>query len=336
MKILFSSYHNPHFITITEYIEKAMERLKHSLISFDDRKFIIPGRIRERMLFLQNWDLNRINNKLISLASRCKPDLCLVAGGHRIFPDTIKKIKERGTRTVLWTIDPPNNFQPIINAAPDYDFIFCGGTEAQELLAKAGIENTRWLPFACDPEFHRPVEVTFEEKKIYGSDVAFVGSFYPNRAEIFEKISDFELKIWGPSWDKLPPRSPLRKLAKDIKLKPEEWIKIFSSSKINIAIHYQDNKLPCYQASPKVYETLACKGFLLADNQKDVKSLFEEGRHLAIFKDIEDLREKIRHYLDHPGEREKIANQGYQEVIQKHAYLHRLKEMFYIIETKGQ
>jgi len=336
MKILFSSYHNPHFITITEYIERAIERLKHSLITYDDRKFIIPGRIRERMLFLQKWDLNRINNKLISLAARCKPDLCLVAGGHRIFPDTIKKIKERGTRTVLWTIDSPNNFQPIINAAPDYDFVFCGGTEAQELLAKAGIEKTRWLPFACDPEFHRPVEVTFEEKKIYGSDVTFVGSFYPYRGQILEQISDFDLKVWGPGWDKLSPRSPLKKLARDTKLKPKEWIKIFSSSKINITIHYQDGKILCYQASPKVYETLACQSFLLVDNQKDVRSLFEDGRHLVIFNDIKDLREKIVYYLNNPEEREKIVKQGYQEVIQKHAYLHRLKQMFYIIEAKGQ
>jgi spore maturation protein CgeB len=336
MKILFSSYHNPHFITITEYIERAIERLGHSLIFFDDWELIIPGRIRQRVHFLQKWDLKRLNNKLISLVFRYAPDFCLIAGGHRIFSETIVKIRERGIRTALWTIDPPRDFQPLIDAAPFYDYVFCGGTEAQELLAKAGIKNTQWLPFACTPEVHKPVDVTLEEKKIWASDVAFIGSFYPSRGEILEKICDFDLKVWGPGWDKLPPRSPLKKLAKDTKLKPEEWIKIFSSSKINIAIHYQDGKTLCYQASPKVYEAMACKSFLLADNQKDVKSLFEKGRHLVIFKDIEDLREKIRHYLNHPEERKIIAKQGYEEVIQKHTYLHRLRQMFYIIEAKGQ
>jgi len=335
MKVLFSSYHNPHFITITEYIERAIERLGHSLISFDDRKFIIPGRIRERMLFLQNWDLNRINNKLISLASRYKPDLCLVVGGYRVFSETIVKIKERGIRTALWTIDAPRDFQPLIDVAPLYDFIFCGGTEAQELLAKAGLKKTQWLPFACDIEVHKPVEVSFEEKKMYGSEVTFVGSYYPNRGETLEKISDFDLRVWGPGWDKLPHNSPLEKLTENIQLKPEEWIKIFSSSKINIVIHYQDCKTPSYQASPKVYEALACKSFLLVDNQKDIESLFEGGRHLVIFKDIEDLREKIRYYLNHPEERKKITNQGYEEVIQKHDYLHRLRKMFYVMGYKG-
>lgn len=327
MKILFSGYHNPHFTTITEYIEKAIERLGYSLISFDDRKFIIPGRIRQRLQFLQNWDLRRLNNKLISLVFRDLPDLCIITGGHRIFSETILKIKERGITTALWTIDPPRNFQPIIDAAPYYDFIFCGGTEAQELLAEAGFKKTHWIPFAYDPDFHKPLDLSSEEKKKWGSDVTFIGSFYPNRAHILEKIYDFDLKVWGPAWDKLPGESPLRKLVKDTQLKPEEWIKILSSSKIIIVIHYQDGKIPCYQASPKVYETMACKSFLLVDNQKDVRSLFEDGRHLAIFKDIKDLRDKIAHYLNNPEEREKIAEQGYAKVIQKHTYLHRIEKL---------
>ena len=333
MLILFSGYHNPHFVTITEYTERAIEKLKHSLISFDDRAFIIPGRIRKNVLFLQNWELNRLNKKLISLALRYKPDYCLVSGGYRILPDTIKKMRDLGIKTVLWTVDIPLNFQPIVNAAPYYDFVFYGGTEAQELLIKAGAKNVHWLPFACEPELHRNIHVTSEEKENFGSDVAFVGSFYPNRRQILEKICDLKIKIWGPGWDKLPPTSPLKKSVKDTKLKPEEWRKIFSSSKIILAIHYQDGKTLCYQASPKIYEALACKCFLLVDNQKDVRSLFEDGRHLVIFNDIKNLREKILYYLNHQEERKKIAEGGFREVLQKHTYLHRIKKIFSIMEA---
>jgi len=70
------------------------------------------------------------------------------------------------------------------------------------------------------------------------------------------------------------------------------------------------------------------------DNQKDVKSLFEDGKHLTIFKDIKDLREKIKYYLIHPEERERIAQEGYREVIQKHTYLHRIKKMLTVIGKK--
>lgn len=318
-------------MTITEYIERALSKLEHSLISFDDRTFLIPGRIRKRLGFLQNWDLKRLNSKFFSLANQSRPDFCLVAGGHRILPMTIKKLRAQGTKTVLWTIDTPIDFQPIIDAAPSYDFIFCGGTEAQELLAKAGIKKTHWLPFACDPEIHKPEDIILSENVSKSIDVVFVGSFYPNRQQILERISDFDIQVLGPGWSRLPVGSPLKKLARDAKLKPEEWRKIYGNSKIVIVIHFQDGKTPCYQASPKVYEALACRNFLLVDDQKDIRSLFEDGRHLVVFNDVGDLRKKIRYYKNRPEERKKIAEQGYKEVIQKHTYIHRTEKMIQIV-----
>ena len=112
-----------------------------------------------------------------------------------------------------------------------------------------------------------------------------------------------------------------------------EWTRIFSAAKIVIIIHYQDENTPCYQASPKIYEALACKSFVLVDRQWDVFRLFEDGTHLVGFDEIEDLREKINYYLRHPGEREKIAGQGYRKVLGKHTYKHRIKEMLSAIRA---
>jgi spore maturation protein CgeB len=333
MKVLFSSYHNPSFWTITEYTEKAIEKSGHELIPFDDRAFVIPGIFRQKVRLLQKWDLNRLNNQLLSLASDSRPNLFLVAGGNRILPETVQKIKNLGIQTALWTIDAPRDFQPILNAAPSYDFIFCGGTEAQELLARARIKKTYWLPFACDPEVHAPVDTDPVEKKTWGSDVSFVGSYYSNRARILEKISDSDLRIWGPGWDKLENNSPLKKQATDTHMKPEEWAKVFATSKVNIVIHFQDGETLCYQAAPRVYEALACRSFLLVDEQKDVKALFQDGKHLAIFKNTEDLRQKITYYLNQSDERKKIAYQGYEMTVGSHTYLHRMQEMFSVIEA---
>jgi spore maturation protein CgeB len=82
-----------------------------------------------------------------------------------------------------------------------------------------------------------------------------------------------------------------------------------------------------------VYEALACRSFLLVDSQKDVKSLFQDGKHLVIFKNTEDLHQKITYYLNKPDERKKIARQGFEEVVRNHTYLHRMQEMFSVIEA---
>ena len=187
----------------------------------------------------------------------------LLQEGIAYFLETIQKIKEKGIKTALWSIDAPSHFQPIISAAPFYDFLFCGGTEAQELLKEAGIKETFWLPFACDPEFHKPFDVDAEEQEKWGSQVTFVGSYYPNRHAILEKLSDLDLKIWGPGWNKLPADSPLRPLAEDVQLSPEEWRKIYSSSKIVVVIHFKNETYPLLSSQSQGLRNVSLQKFSL-------------------------------------------------------------------------
>lgn len=329
MKIIFSSHHNPHFPTITEYIEAAIRNLGHELSVFEDRQHIIPGRIRTRLPFVNQLDQKVINKKLLALAEEVKPDIVIIAGGHRIAAQTIRYFKSIGVISVLWTIDAPCYFQPIIDTAPCYDYIFCQGTEAVELLTRAGIAGARWLPMACDPDEHHPVECTAAEKKEYGSDVVFVGSYYPNRETLFQNLVDYDFAIWGPGWNRLDRASPLYRYVREAHTTPAEWLKIYSSSKIVLATHYRDpqNRFPVYQASPRVFEALACRAFVLCDNQKDVFSLFQKGQDLVCFDEASELIAQIDHYLAYPQECEKIAAFGRQTVIAGHTYRHRIKEL---------
>jgi len=336
MKIIFCSYHNPHYLTITEYIERALKKLSHNVEIFDDRSFIIPGKIRKRFKSLHYFDLKRINRNLLKLVERFKPDIYLETGGYRIFPETIKIIKNMGIKTILWTIDPIKENDPRIKMAEFYDYVFCGGTEMIEVLKENNVKIKNgpfFLPFACDPEIHKRIEdLSKKDKEKYKADISFVGSYYSNREEIFKNLLDFNFKIWGPGWKKA--KSPINKIANDEKLKVEEWRKIYSLSKIVLVVHYNDGINPCYQVSPKVYEILSCRGFLIVDNQRDLNSLFEDGKHLVIFHNVKDLKEKIEYYLNHPEEREKIAKEGYKEVIKKHSYCERLKKLLEIVEKK--
>jgi spore maturation protein CgeB len=329
MKILFSGHHNPHFLTITEYLERAISALGHDLYAFEDRQHLIPGRIRSRSKFLHWLDLDIINRKLLAMAKSVKPAIAIVTGGNRIAAKTIRHFKGLGITTVLWTTDPPLHFEPLVTMAASYDAIFCQGTEAIELLDRAGIGGAQWLPMACDPEVHHSVSCSAAEKKKYGSDIVFVGSYYPNRAALFEKLVDFNLAIWGPGWDALDRNSPLRRCIRGAHTTPAEWLKIYSSSKIVLATHFQDpeNRFPVYQASPRVFEILACGAFQFCDDQRDVFALFKDGYDLVKFTDGQDLVAKVQYYLDHPEERKQIAAQGRGTVLFRHTYQARVKEL---------
>ena len=336
MKVLFSSNKNPDFTTITEYIENALGK-ECEYVFFENRVFILPGRIRDKVPVLNKLDLLRINKNILSLSNRFKPDIFLEAGGHRILPQTIEKIKKMGIKTVLWTIDAPLNFKPVIKAAPHYDFVFTGGSEAFEILKDYNLKNLYWLPFACDPEIHKQVNLTDMEKAIYGADISFVGTINPHlyhyRVKALEAVSDFNPSILGPGGEFLPDDSPLKPFIRGRETPVQVWTKIYAASKIVLCIHYRDpqGKIPCYQASPRVYEALACGAFLVVDAQDDVLRLFKDREEVVVFRDMEELREILKYYLENPEERKKIAHRGREKVLREHTYLHRVQTMLDIV-----
>lgn len=336
MKVLLSGYHNPRFATITEYVEEAIEELGHRLVSFDNRRYLVPGRIRRTIPPLERADLRRLNNGLLRLAGDCLPDVFVETGGHRILADTVESLRREGISTVLWTIDAPADFDPVLRAAPHYDLVVCGGTEAVQLLERGGVRDARWLPFGCAPRHHHPVTLSGEDRSRFGARVAFVGSYYPNRAEVLASIADLDLAIWGPGWDRLPEDHPLSPRIRGRHVAPAEWAKIYAASEIVVIVHFQDGHTPCRQASPKVYETLACGAFALVDDQPDVFSLFEDGRHLARFDDPGDLVAKVRFFLERPEDRARIADAGREAVISKHTYRHRVAALMEMLHERGQ
>jgi spore maturation protein CgeB len=333
MKILFSSYHNPRFLTVTEYIENAIRSNGHQLFCFDDRNYLFPGRLRNRFEWLNRFEHQRLNKQFIRLALKIRPDIAIIAGGHRIGVNTIKLLKKRRILCVLWTIDAPIAFQPILDVAPFFNYIFCQGTEAVEILENAGNKNVHWLPVGCDPEYHKRIKFSGIEREKYGKEIAFVGSYYPNRWKILSELKDFDIGIWGPRWNQINDSNISSIDIKDIHLNYSSWVKIYSAAKIVIVIHYQDGKIPCYQISPKVFEAMACNSFVLVDRQKDVFSIFEDKTHLVEFDSADDLKKKIRYYLNNPEERQKIANAGSSEVLEKHLYFHRVNKIFSTINN---
>lgn len=329
MRILISGYHNPHFITVTEYIERAVRALGHQVIAFNDRDHLFPGRLRRKIHLLQKLSVETISRGLLRLAGQIRPDFVLITGGHRITRRALQGLSGWKIPTMLWTMDAPKPSDIMLTTASWYHSIFCQGSEYIDIFGKQGIKGTRWLPMACDPEIHRRVDVPAADRRKFGSDIVFVGSYYPHRAEALQGLAEFQPGIWGPGWEELPPDSPLRPFLRGAHTAPETWIRAYAASKIVLSVHYRDlhKRFPVHQASPRVFEAMACGAFVLTDRQKDVLALFKDGEHLVTFADVQDLRAKVGYYLQHPDERRRIAEAGMREVQDKHTYIHRVRDL---------
>lgn len=77
----------------------------------------------------------------------------------------------------------------------------------------------------------------------------------------------------------------------------------------------------------RVFDVPACGGFLLTDRREQMQELFDEGSETVSYRNPEEIAGLVRHYLDNPGEREKIAMAARQRVLAQHDYTHRMKDM---------
>jgi O-antigen biosynthesis protein len=197
-----------------------------------------------------------------------------------------------------WAIDTHLNPDWCQARAGNFDFGFAAQRDGAELLRQAGHATASWLPLACDPEFHRK----HDGPKRF--DVSFVGHLFPgSRSELVELIrGHFRNSFIGQRFF-------------------EEMAQIYSASRLvfNRSIRNDINM--------RVFEALACSSLLmtndLGDNGQD--ELFQDGVHLATYRDGEELLDKIRFYLDREELRERLAAAGRSEALSRHTYRHRMQ-----------
>jgi spore maturation protein CgeB len=84
----------------------------------------------------------------------------------------------------------------------------------------------------------------------------------------------------------------------------------------------------------RVFDVPACGSFLLTDHQKAIEELFEVGKEIVTFKNIEEIPELVRFYLNNHVSRKEIAIKGRERVLKEHTYKHRLRKIIEIMRAR--
>ena len=280
--------------------------------------------------FLSGFFYKSINEKLIEDVNHLKPELVFVIKGHCILPDAIKQIKESSSALIV-NFNPDNPFNLNIGASsnlirksiPDYDCYFIWGKFLLMQLKALGAKRVEYLPFAYDPMLHYPVEVSSDERKFYGSDIAFIGSWDKEREYWLKFLTGYDLAIWGNGWKKLAKNSPLRLKWKEGEVVGKEFARVCSSSKIILNLVRKQN---ANAHNMRTFEVPAAKGFMLSTRTEEVCNFFEEDKDISCFETPSELKEKIDKYLVEKDLREAMCINANKKV-QKHTYVERVKKV---------
>jgi spore maturation protein CgeB len=285
-----------------------------------------------------NPDFRLRNRRLIRVAAAYKPDVLVITGDNGvILPDTLAAIKAAHHATLIYACgtSPVVFSRPVERAAARlYDLVVANDFYHAIQWRELGAPRVEALPIAAvDPDFHRPYDLTDEERAAYTCEVGVVGTFVPNnlygeRIAALEALRDFDLGIW--SVHEVPPS--LRTYYRGPAL-GETMLRITQAARIVVNTHGDFMR---YGGNMRLFEVCGVGALQITDDRPGVREWFTEGEHMAIYRDLDHLRELVAYYLGHPDERQRIAAAGQAHVYAHHTYDQRMARLVDLIhEVRG-
>ena len=249
-------------------------------------------------------------------ARRFRPDLVLVVSGNLITSRALVEIKN-STAAALFHFhnedisNQLNTTATLRKAIRRYDHVFTTKSFNVDTLSLMGSRAVTYVPHGYRDNCHFPVSVDPKDRKRYGSDVVFVGTWERSRSETLEQLDGFNLRVWGNDWHKLPRKSRLRSRVEGRPVYGDELARVFGASKISLSFLRKANR---DLHTSRTFEIPACGGFQLSERTEEVLNFFEEGKEIECFSSLDELRDKITYYLKHESRRLRIAAAGLERV----------------------
>lgn len=287
------------------------------------------------------------NEKLLALVQKEKPDLVFAfMFTDELELETLQKIKNI-TTSVAWFADDHwrlDNYSHYY--APYFTWVVTTYSRAPERYREYGVRNVIRSQWACNPRAWRPVAV---ERDI---DVAFIGQYTSARGREVAALRKRGIPVWvrGFGWpegrltgEEMVEGFSRTKINLNFNVPPERWrlkllARLFlrrSTGRIVLDLpRFIDNfrswrnmKIPQIKARP--FEVLACRTFLISGFADDMDTYYKDGKEIVYYDGTpDDLAKKIKYYLEHPKERERIASAGYERTIRDHTYEKRFRDLF--------
>lgn len=287
------------------------------------------------------------NREILDTVRREKPDLFFAfMYTDELTHETLDKVKKLTTSTAWfsddhWRLDNYSRFY-----APHFTKIITTWSRAKERYARYGITNVIRSQWGFNSGVYRSVVVPGQD-----IGVSFIGMRTPHREEIINALRAAGINVFvrGFGWpegratfDEMleiisrskvnlnlnPPMSALalKPLAQIFFRRRRNWIiPDFWNFYPNLRSFFQ-KKIPQIKARP--FEITGCGGFCISGEADDMENYLTPGKEIMLYKDIPDLIDEIRYYLEHEDERKRIAKAGHERSLREHTYEARLAEIF--------
>lgn len=182
--------------------------------------------------------------------------------------------------------------------------------------------NYHFLSTALSFEPHSKINVTRKY------DIGFIGIPSTYRIQILEKIvtAGFTCAIAGSGWDLYD--GPLNSFIVNRSWTNNDQVEtLLSESTIGINLSIENpNGREDVHISPRVYDILACKAFLLTEDVPLIKDSIDDCRYFS-FSNPDDCIRLIRHIVDNIIHYQELLSANFNNVITQHTYRNRIQQL---------
>ncbi len=270
------------------------------------------------------------DDSLVVHARRVRPELTVVLKGELLTDDGVRALRQevRGPVVTWWT-DDPWRYPSSVERWRLYEHAFIFDRSYVRRLASTGLTQAHFLPCACDESVYYPRRLSWPERMRYQCQIAFVGWYDPNRANVVRTLSGYTVGIWGQGWTSREARRILNGRIPRLRLRgyvrDAQAAKIYSAATIGLNIHHGQS---CEAGlNTRTFELLAAGAFELVDAIPSMDELLTPGEEVVTYHSPDEARALVRYYLDRPAERTRIAERGRARVLREHTYLNRMQTL---------
>lgn len=275
---------------------------------------------------MSNWQEEILEQQITSY----KPDVLFCQDIYLPSSKFLSKIKQRSKIFIVGQCARPVEFSEIKLDA--FDLILSSFPHYVTRFKKLGL-NSQYFRLGFEDSLLAKIKKG--SKKYF---VSFVGGYSKNHMQKngaqkkFEHLALSEhVDFWGYGAKNLPSDSPILKTFHKEQVWGLDMYNILASSKIALNRHIDSAEN--HANNLRLYEATGVGTFLLTDFKSDLQKLFIPGKEVETYSTKEELVSKVKYYLSHNQEREKIARAGQKRTLKEHTYKLRMKELKKILEA---
>jgi glycosyltransferase involved in cell wall biosynthesis len=287
--------------------------------SWDEKFSSLIGKL-EHYTCLPFKDIYNLNNELLELCKQEKPEYILIWSCRFLFNNTLIELKKMGITTISYNNDDPFNkrkvsirriyriYQKVFwwrfkSNIPYFDINFVYREKNVKDYIGIGGKNVNILHAYYVPSMNY---IDVDDK--YLREGVFIGHYEDDeRASTIKHLRDegFNVDLFGTGWDECKKYS--KYFTNINSVHGIEYNRIISSSKFALCFF---SKINNDSYTRRVFEITSASTLLVAPYNKTIAKFFEDGEEALLYKNINDLTERLKKLLNNSKELKRIASNG--------------------------